>query len=515
MTKHKRTYFLMICTAMFLCSCTITPKPLTMQDIEQRAEDDFEIMFADQEPVSGPITRYEAMARAIKYNLDHRLKVMEEALANRQFDVSHYDLLPKVVTAAGYRHRNNYSGAYSQSLVDGSQSLVASTSQERTIMTSDISMMWNVLDFGVSYLRANQQADRLLITEERRRKVIQNIILDVCDAYWRAASSERLLTEMNDLLKQTKSALERSEKIAGQRLKSPRESLEYQRSLLKTIRLLWGLIQRLDPAKTELAALMNLSPGTPYQLTAPNWESPDIPTFTNALESLEHQAMIYRPELREEDYRSRITALEARKALLKMLPGVDINLGYSDDSNKFLYHHDWWNVGARISWNIFNLFSGPVAHLAALTQQQLDNVRRQALGMAILTQVHLAHRRYYIAMEEYLVSRRLDDVNNRLNAQTAAAASAGGANEALVIQSATNALLARMRHHLAYAELQNAAGRVYHSIGTDLLPAEVEALDIASLAKALEQSFNEWNERMNTIINERSEVVSDDEISVP
>ncbi len=34
-----------------LFSIALRNRPLTMQNIEQRAEDDFEIMFADQEPV--------------------------------------------------------------------------------------------------------------------------------------------------------------------------------------------------------------------------------------------------------------------------------------------------------------------------------------------------------------------------------------------------------------------------------------------------------------------------------
>lgn len=489
--------YLTILISLFISACTIVPEPLNMEDIEQRAADDIQVMFADQEPVTGPVTLYEAMARAIRYNLDHRVKLMEEALKNQQLDVSRYDVLPRLAASAGYRQRSNPSGAYSESLIDGSQSLVASTSQDRNLMTADLSMMWNVLDLGVSYLRANQQADRQLIAEERRRKVIQNIIQDVRDAYWRAVISEYLIPEMDGLLTRTELALERSREIAGQRLKSPRESLEYQRSLLENIRLLWGLIQRLDPAKTELAILMNLRPGTSFELADHEWRSPNIPSLTNEIEHLEHMAMIYRPELREEDYKSRISALEARKAVLKMLPGIEIDFGYNYDSNDFLYHNDWRSAGASVSLNLFNLFSGPAAQRAAEAQQRLDVVRRHALTMAVLTQVHLAYRRYRISTEEYLVSRSLDEVNARLNDQTAAAASAGGADEAAVIQSSVNALLARMRHHLTYAELQNSFGRICNSVGIDLLPTEIEAVDIVSLTETLEQSFEAWDKRLN------------------
>ena len=55
-----------------------------------------------QEPVTGPITFYEAAARALKYNLDYRLKLMESALAANLRDVSSYEMLPRLVASAGH-----------------------------------------------------------------------------------------------------------------------------------------------------------------------------------------------------------------------------------------------------------------------------------------------------------------------------------------------------------------------------------------------------------------------------
>lgn len=63
--------------------------PVNQQD--QRA------MRLASEPISAPLTLDEALARALKYNLDRRAKMMEEALALRQLDVSNYDMLPKLV----------------------------------------------------------------------------------------------------------------------------------------------------------------------------------------------------------------------------------------------------------------------------------------------------------------------------------------------------------------------------------------------------------------------------------
>ena len=43
------------------------------------------------------------------------------------------------------------------------ESLATSTSQDKRLRTSEIAFSWNVLDFGLSYVRARQTADKALI----------------------------------------------------------------------------------------------------------------------------------------------------------------------------------------------------------------------------------------------------------------------------------------------------------------------------------------------------------------
>ena len=64
-------------------------------------------LFENQEPLTGPISLEEAIARAIKYNYDYRLTAMDQALQNRQLDLSRYDMLPKLVASAGGTARSN------------------------------------------------------------------------------------------------------------------------------------------------------------------------------------------------------------------------------------------------------------------------------------------------------------------------------------------------------------------------------------------------------------------------
>ena len=84
----------------FTVGCATKVDPLTNEERFTRVTEDMVSMFADQEPVNGPITVGEAIARALKYNLDHRLKKMESALAVRKYEFDRTGLLPKIVADA-------------------------------------------------------------------------------------------------------------------------------------------------------------------------------------------------------------------------------------------------------------------------------------------------------------------------------------------------------------------------------------------------------------------------------
>lgn len=490
-----------ILVMMLMGGCALCPEPLTLDEIESRAAADLSGAFSDQEPLDGPISLYEAMARAVKYNLDHRTALMEKALAYRQMSASWYDLLPDLVASAGYASRSDYLGSSSMALTGaqaGTESLTMSTSQEKDVATADVTMMWNVLDFGVSYLRAGQQADNYLILEEERRKAVQTIIQDVRYAYWRAQVAECLMPGLTTLLEQTRSALDRAEQITSTRIQPLRISLEYQQALLENIRLLKGLIREMATARSELATLMNLHPGSDYTLEPVDLDSLPVPDTAVSLEELEEIALTQRPELRQEDYKLRISAKEAKKAILEMLPGVSVDFGYNYNSNDFLYANDWTSVGTAVSMNLFNLLSGPADYRAAKAREEANVMRRKALTMAVLTQVHLSYRQFKTIQDEYDVNCRLAGVSDQLQQLVETSAEAGAGDELEVILSRTNFMVARMRRHLVYAELQNAMGRIISTAGIDPAPGAAGSESIEAIAAILKSRLGEVEARINS-----------------
>ncbi|MDH5525458.1 MAG: TolC family protein [Desulfobulbaceae bacterium] len=506
--KKKRFALLGIWGAVFilllvLSGCAVTPTPFSEEQFQAMAREQRALLFEEQEPVSAQISLYEAMARAVKYNLEHRVKLLEKALASGTLDLARYELLPQLVASAGYSHRSNDSD--SAGLSNGIES-GNSISAEKRSFTANIITVWNILDFGVGYTRAQQQADQVLISEEWRRIALQNIVQDVRYAYWRAASAELLLPRMDQLLTRVEGALERARQMEESRVQQPAKTLLYQQQLLETVKQLWAMRKSLSTAKTELAALMNLDPGTDYRLGLDEEHLQYLERLLS-IDALEEQALVQRSELRMEAYQKRISSLEVRKALLGMLPGLEFNVGGSFDDNKYLENQAWLHAGLNLSWNAFKLLSGPAAVKNGELQEELAQKRYLATAMMVLTQVNLAHQRYYLALKEYRIAEQLDAVHQRQLWHAAAAKKAQTGSELEEIRKLAAALSARMNRGVAYAELQGALGRIFHSTGMDPLPKVAQAHDISTLARGIgdyEQgvllSFKATEEPQNKVV---------------
>jgi len=75
--------------------CTIKPiqpEPLSLSQLEEKSKQRLESYNADQEAVNGPISLYDAMARAIKYNLDYKVELFEEALRGSEANMARMDM---------------------------------------------------------------------------------------------------------------------------------------------------------------------------------------------------------------------------------------------------------------------------------------------------------------------------------------------------------------------------------------------------------------------------------------
>jgi outer membrane protein TolC len=476
---------------LLLAACgTVAPVQFSQDEIKERVTQDRKAMYADQEPVAAPITFHEASARALKYNLDYRLKLLENALAKDLKDVADYEMLPRLVAGAGWASRNNDSGGRSIGIEDRVETLRPSTSQERDRALANLTFSWNALDFGVSYYRAQQKADQALMAEERRRKVAQNVLQDVRNSYWRALGAQKLLGRVDTLLAKVNQALEQARQVERDGLMPRQQVLAYQRALLDAVNLLTLRRQDLELARSELSALMSIPPGTRYSL-ADEKEQP-LPPAPNDVDALERLALEKRPEIMEEWYRKRVTENDIKAAKLLLWPNLSIDVGPQYDSNKYNYNRNWVDTGVRLSWNILKLTQYPALERAHKSQNETDDLRRMALSMAVLTQVRVGVQRYELALSELKFAEESLGVDQRLLSFAESAAKARFDSRLEVIRAETRALLAEYQRYATYSNAQAAWGRVYNSVGLDVLPQTIASHDVKALAQAIKTTTNEW-----------------------
>ncbi len=491
---------------LMLAGCSsLSPLPIKEQAVRDRAALDRVTMFDQQEPITAPVSVDEAIARALKYNLDLRLKKMETAVNEQLHEVSKYDMLPNLVVGAGYTNRSNYSGGENAPFSGEARGSTPSgikapsgtftTSSDRQQKLASVEFSWNVLDFGVSYYRAKQRADEFLIAQERRRRVIQTLVHDVRFAFHRALAAQNLATEAETVMRQAEVAIEQSRSAESRGLIPVQTALAYQRALVDAVALLNTRRQDLDFAKAELAALMSAPTNQFTLVTVPEQALPPLPTN---LAVLEDTALLNRPELREEDYRKRISGNETRRQLMQAFPNLSLGLGTQYDSNRFLYNNDWVESSARISWNLLRILSAPAVKKAGERQLEVDDARRQALSMAIMTQTRIAALRYGLARSDLDLAQKSLDVDNRVAAVAQAGVTSKAETELELVRATARAAVSKYQRAIAHANALAAYSRIQHSLGQDFDFGNLDKLTVAELSAQVGQTLSRAEKQLPT-----------------
>jgi hypothetical protein len=207
---------------------------------------------------------------------------------------------------------------------------------------------------------------------------------------------------------------------------------------------------------------------------------------------MELMALNQRPEFGEGLYGVRVAQVESRKAMLRMLPGLELSTGGYHDDNSFLYNNSWGQAGARVSWNLFNLLSGPDSLEQTENQEQLAEMRCQALAMAITTQIHISYQQYQSQLNQAQRAGELAQVDMRIRdyMSNTSRNDAGGKLES--IQSSVRSVMSRLKHYQAYASAQKAVGQIYVTLGLDPVPDQVADDSLDGIAEVIQQRMNAW-----------------------
>ena len=499
-----RNFALLGLVVFAIASCAVRPERLDSESISSFAQVNLSNVTAGQEPIVDTISLYDAMARAVKYNLDFHVEMYNEILKSNELAIARLGALPSLVANSDYNGRNNDAG--------GTTAVLRS---DRSRFNGDITLSWNILDFGLSYIRAQQVADGILIARERRRKIINRIIGNVRSAYWRAVSADRLIAGLRRLTVRVRGAIRDSEALQKEGTSSPLTALTYQRELIEIQQQINGLQLELSVAKSQLAALMNISPSQNFRLST-NKIGVGLSRLRISADEMIFTAMENRPEILDLQYNLRINDKEAKSALLELLPSANVFAGANIDTDSFLLNSNWVGWGAKVSWNLMRVFKYPAKKRLIAAKDDLLKQRALAVTMAIITQVYVGRAQYRHSRKVYFTSAKHLRVQRGILRQIRESAAADQASEQTLIREEMNTLASRAKRDIAFADLQNAYANIYTTMGLDPYTSDtLLTKNVSAISASLKSLWIERGVRSGTLrlrkrlsISERSGVSS-------
>lgn len=467
------------------------PVPLARQEMGTTAQADAQRMQRGVEPISGPLTLDEAMARALKYNLDRRGRMLEEAIALRQLESTALEMLPRVMADAGYSWRDSDRVTLNRDS-SGAQT-GTSVSQDRNRSLGGLEFTWSLLDLSLGYHATRQQADRALVATERRRKALHLLLQDVRTSFFRAVAAQKLRGDVTRTVRLAEEALRDARSAEGLRVRSPLDALRYQRQILENLRLLEAIGHELSSAHIELAQLINAPLGQELVLSEEGTRDVGRILLELPPARMEEAVLAYNPDLREAHYNSRIAREEVRRTLSRLFPNISVNLGSNYDSDSYQLNRQWQEAGVQLSFNLMNLLAGPTQVRLAEAGVALADQRRVAMQLAVLTQMHLARMALQNARDQYARADAIWEVDRRIAEMMRHRESAQTQSKLDVVSNTTTATLSLLRRYQALGQLQAAENRLTATLGFD--PRVGEMVDTLTVAQ-ITQQIREQGEAM-------------------
>lgn len=418
----------------------------------------------DARPViDAPLTLENAVDYALKYNLEAAVIKLERNIQQEAAIGARLKMLPSLTADGEASRRNRYAASYSDYLLyEGTENY--SYSSEKDKRTYSLNLSWDLVDFGISYYQYKQSIDRVRIAEQRRKRVIQNLKLDVTKAFWHVQVAQEAVQMADKLV----GRLQEREKILKDQLESRTVSeiviLETAAALAEMKIKLSGFERELHNHKLKLASLIGLPGEKDFNVAKVDFNK-KIQPINFDLEQLETEALLKRPELYEQDLEERITAYDARITTAKTLPHPSIFWRYECDKNKYLYYDDWQVAGFKVSFNLLSIPQDISHRSAVLQKKKLIKKRRLSIASAILTQLHIAIVDYEDLIRNHVQVKDIGLKRRQLMKARQRHAKFGKGNIGAVLESEAKYLLSRVRTLSSYADVMIATQRVINTIG--------------------------------------------------
>jgi outer membrane protein TolC len=429
----------------------------------------------------------ECVELALKNNLDLQVSELKEKIANERVTAEILGMLPDLTVTNDYKARNNIPGSSSKSLVSGGATYGFSQSQDQDENVFKVELLFSALDFGLAYLNVVQALDRTLIEKQQTQRASQNLRLDVAKAYFRVAAIQDAIETTEKLLEECRNIDIAFTELAKTKDVSLLRLLDEHKRFIRLQQRLMDYRRSYLNSCIELRTLMGFAPFGEIRVDSSalaKLNEIDLPDIG----LLERISLTERPELYNLDIQSNITLNEARKAILMMLPNVQMIGDFNNSSNSFLLHTSWWEIGVRAAYNVLKL-PQQIAKYRSLNGE-INELEMQTLSMTIgvMAQVRISFAEMQESKERYELDEKVYQIYYQHLEYAIGSFNVGGALSQLEVD--------RMKMETAEAQIQRTQSlgyyyvayyRLMNAVGLNSMDAET----IKKLKEKIEKSESE------------------------
>lgn len=461
---------------LLLTGC-VTSQPDSMDQRYREAKNNVRKLFCQQQHPPRKIDYYQALARGLKYNIDYRVKLANTALQSGQLELAEFAMLPTLTATGSLYTRNN--DLASNGVTSTGQLTDVLIATPRTLRSARVALSWNLLDFGMAYVRAKEQSERVLIAREESRKQLQLLAQDILVSYWDAYSAQELQKNTIEFQKELMTAKRKLDQAIVDKTIPQEGILQYEEAILNGKRQSIKLKNTYLKAIINLKRLLNLPLDCDYVLAPPPPSLIKISNF-NCLDfcKLDAVALVNRPELRGQSYQTRIAKHGVMGVIIQALPGFTLNQGANYNSNQFLVNQKWLDRSVDVAWNLLNLASLPTAIKSAKAQVQFEKLKSMALTLTVLTEIRAAYFNTQNLLEEYnVVQKQVANANAMYMLAHHRYRASLGSNQQVILAK-IHLITAKMEENLLIGDMSTAIGQLYLSAGFDVIPLDINNLSL-------------------------------------
>jgi outer membrane protein TolC len=461
-TKYASIFAGLLAMALVVVGCGEELPPDELR--AKNAKADMERFEAANLRLTRELRLEDALAIAQKYNLDTMLMQRQQEIRREMASQAWLKMLPSLQGEWDHNDRSQYSASSSKNLETGDEALTTSYSSDKDSHTHNLTLMWNVLDFGLSYYAARQAENQVVIQHHQIARARQDLAMKVARAYWEALVSQQGALESAEII----SMLEERDARLLRRMKDKmipkKEGLSSRKDVLSILVRLRGFEKRHEKAQESLVRLMGLAPGTKVRLAPLPF--PYIKTFDEFdVKALEGEALANRPELFKEDLEEKISEDGVRVAVLKMLPSPSVSLRHDWDSNPYQHANYWYTTSAKSSWDLLSIPQHIASMKAGKKKTEFIQQRRMSMAIGIMAQVHLSVINYHDMASRCVSSAKLNKVQQELLNVTNKMAKQGTTNRANLLAQRIETFFSRIQYMEDYAALQYALAQLDNTVG--------------------------------------------------